>query len=69
MSEIKKLYGVNNLELDAEEGKLFIEKQKDDGIEIDLNNQEVMHLLDEFTDEEYGPDAIYGIDTEEMLSG
>lgn len=69
MGEIKKLYGVNNLELDAEEGKLFVEKHKDDGIEIDLNNQEVMHLLNEFTDEEYGPDAIYGINTEEMLDG
>jgi hypothetical protein len=58
---IKKLRGVNNLEIDKKKGKLFVEAEENGGVEIDINQTEVMHLLDKYTDEEYGPDKIYGV--------
>lgn len=68
---IEKLYGVNNIEVNTEKGKLYIEKKKNDGIEIDLNTHELMHLLAEFTDKDihvlediYGATNSYNGDTE-----
>lgn len=68
MGEIRKLFGVNNLEIDAEEKKLYIEEEKNDGVVIDLNQNEVMHLLARFieADIDVGKD-IYGIDMDDLV--
>lgn len=67
MNKIEKLYGVNNIEVDTQEGKLFIEKEKDDGVEIDVTQEELMHLLGEYTELEYGPKEIYGFKKPEWM--
>lgn len=59
---MKQLLGVNNIAVDKQESELFIEAADGSGIVVSLNAHELMHLLDKFTDEEYGPDKIYGID-------
>jgi len=68
MGKIRKLFGVNNLEIDAEEGKLYIEESNGDGVVIDLNQNEVMHLLASYTeaDIDVGKD-IYGIDMDDIV--
>lgn len=60
MSEIKQLHGITRIEIDREEGKLFIEEADGSGIEVDLNIHELMQLLDKFTEEEWTISEIYG---------
>lgn len=63
-----KLFGVNNLEIDKENCKLFIEEKKNKGVEIDLNIHELMHLIESFTDEDVDvAKEIYGLDTPEWV--
>lgn len=78
--DIVQLLGVNNIEIDLQEGTLYIEKEKNDGvfvdippakarevwrkggeIEIDLNTHELFHLLDEYTEMDFGTEEIYGV--------
>jgi len=59
---IKQLFGVDKIEVDKEEAELFIEKADGSGVCIDLDPHELMHLLYKYTDEEYGPDKIYGVE-------
>ena len=61
MTEIKQLHGVLHVQIDREEGTLFIEKEENDGVVIDLNIHQLMHLLNEFTEEEWGIEEIYGV--------
>jgi len=61
MEEIKELQGVARVEINREEGLLFIEKEDGGGIEVDLGIHELMHLLGAFTNEEWGNKEIYGI--------
>jgi hypothetical protein len=61
MTGIKQLHGVLHVQIDREEGTLFIEKQENDGVAIDLNIHQLMHLLNEFTEEEWGIEEIYGV--------
>jgi hypothetical protein len=60
MANIKKLHGVANIEIDKEEGELFIEQADGSGVVVDLNVHELMNLLDKFTEEEWGPSEVYG---------
>lgn len=64
MTEIKTLHGILHVLINKEEGKLYIEKQENDGVQIDLNLHELMHLLGEFTEEEWGNKEIYGVPDE-----
>lgn len=61
MSEIKLLHGVLHVQIDREEGTLFIEREENDGVAVDLGIHELMHLLNEFTEEEWGVEEIYGV--------
>jgi len=61
MESIKLLKGVLHVQIDREEGTLFIEKQENDGVAIGLNIHELMHLLNEFTEEEWSVEEIYGV--------
>jgi len=45
MSEIIELKNVHNVDLDIENNKLFIEIYKDEGIEIDITEEEKKSLV------------------------
>lgn len=59
---IVQLLGVNNIEVDMKEGELFIEERKGEGgVAIELADEELMTLLDRFTDIDFTPQEIYGV--------
>lgn len=60
MSGFKQLQGISNVEINKEDGELFIEDSECGGIVVELNIHELMHLLNEFTDEEWSVSDIYG---------
>ena len=48
MSEIIELEGINNVDLDIDNNKLFIEIEKDEGIEVDITEREKKSLVSMF---------------------
>lgn len=67
MAEIKELENVESIEVDKEDGKMFIEAEDSGGVEIDLNILELMTVLGRFTEETWGNKEIHGIPDEPPL--